>query len=153
MEYADILSRNRVLHGAPPFDGITVRQEDLRLQLEHESMGMLLKLRQAVFASAADAKELLRLMTASASSAMVIFRAVCRLHGEEPALDNAALVDQVSRIAKLEAVPLKSVVLVSRGERAVPAAEALVTIARYVESMERLVAHIDRYSPGPAKTV
>src|SRR4051794_21245462 len=38
MEYADILERHRVLFGTAPFDGISVKREDLRLQLEHEAM-------------------------------------------------------------------------------------------------------------------
>lgn len=38
MEYADILERNRVLHGEPPFDGIKVSPADLRLQIEHQVM-------------------------------------------------------------------------------------------------------------------
>ena len=46
MEYADILERNRVLHGAPPFEGIAVDRADLRLQLEQQVMGKLLQLRQ-----------------------------------------------------------------------------------------------------------
>src|SRR5262245_39625387 len=37
MEYADILERNRVLFGQSPLDGISVRKENLRLQLENEA--------------------------------------------------------------------------------------------------------------------
>ena len=44
-EYADILERNRVLHGEPPFGGISVSPTDLRLQLEQQVMGQLLQLR------------------------------------------------------------------------------------------------------------
>src|SRR5215471_10732601 len=51
MEYADILERNRVLFGSAPFDGIRVDLKDLRLQLEQEAMGKLIKLRQGVLAS------------------------------------------------------------------------------------------------------
>src|SRR5512132_2774372 len=45
MEYADILERHRVLAGALPTEGVVVRAADLRLQVEHEAMGKLLKLR------------------------------------------------------------------------------------------------------------
>ena len=48
MEYADILERHRVLFGDPPFDGIRVLPSDLRLQVENQTMGKLLQLRQAV---------------------------------------------------------------------------------------------------------
>src|SRR5262245_33180384 len=48
MEYADVLERHRVLHGEAPFEGIQVDLRDLRLQLEQEAMGKLIKLRQGV---------------------------------------------------------------------------------------------------------
>src|SRR5437016_1566238 len=73
MEYADILERHKVLHGDPPFDGIRVDSRDLRLQLEHEAMGKLLRLRQGVLASGGDAGRQLELLAASASTIMVIF--------------------------------------------------------------------------------
>jgi hypothetical protein len=146
MEYADILDRNRVLHGRAPFDGIAVRNDHLRLQLENEAMGKLLHLRQAFFANAADNKLLLEMMGGTASAIMVIFRAVCRLHGEPPAPDNGRLVEQVSRLAQVDAAPFQKAVRLARGEAAaVPAAEALTTAAGYVGGMERLVRHLDAF--------
>lgn len=145
MEYADILERNQVLFGAPPFDGIVVRKEDLRLQLENEAMGKLLHLRQMVLASAGNDKELIKLMAATASAIMVIFRAVCRMHGVVPDRDNIRLVDQVAGLAQLDPAPFHRVVRVSRGEGGVQPADALATIASYVGGMERLVSHLDRY--------
>jgi hypothetical protein len=146
MEYADILERNRVLHGPSPLDGIAVRKDHLRLQLENEAMGKLLHLRQAVLASAGDDKKLLELMGASSSAIMVILRAVCRMHGVSPDKDNIRLVDQVARLAGIDPAPFQQVVRVSRGEKAVPAAEALPTVAGYVAGMEQLVSHVDRYA-------
>jgi predicted nucleotidyltransferase len=145
MEYADILERNRVLHGAPPFDGISVRTEDLRLQLENEAMGKLLHLRRAFLANAADDKKLLEMMGGTASAVMVIFRAVCRLHGEVPAADNAQLVDQVARLAQLDGKPFQGAIMMARGSAPIPAAGALDAAARYVGGMEELVRHLDAY--------
>jgi hypothetical protein len=146
MEYADILERHRVLYGAAPFDGIKVQATDLRLQLEHEAMGKLLKLRQSVLASAGDDKRLLELMAASASTIMVIFRAVCRLHAVTPDRDNAKLVEQVATLTHLDPQPFQHAVDVSRGGKAVPPAGALATVEGYVAGMEKLVAYLDRYS-------
>src|SRR5438045_2233234 len=56
MEYADIIERHKILYGESPFDGIRVDPRDLRLQLEHEAMGKLLKLRQGVLASGGDSR-------------------------------------------------------------------------------------------------
>jgi hypothetical protein len=146
MEYADILERHRVLHGNAPFDGIIVKAQDLRLQLEHEAMGKLLKLRQSVLATAGDDKRLLELMAASASTIMVLFRAVCRLHGVTPDRDNAKLVDQVAQLAQLDPQPFQRVVAVARGGKDVAPADALATVEGYVAGMERLVSHLDRYT-------
>jgi predicted nucleotidyltransferase len=145
MEYADILERNRVLHGAPPFEGIGVNKEHLRLQLENEAMGKLLHLRQAFLANAGDDKRLIEMLGGTASAIMVIFRAVCRLHGEVPPPDNARLVDQVARLAQLDAAPFDKAIRVARGETPVTSAEALATAAGYVGGMERLVRHLDGY--------
>src|SRR3954469_24660685 len=54
MEYADILERHRVLHGEAPFEGVRVELSNLRLQLEQEAMGKLLKLRQGLLAAGND---------------------------------------------------------------------------------------------------
>ena len=145
MEYADILERNRVLHGYSPFDGIAVRSADLRLQLENEAMGKLLHLRRAFLANAADDKQLLEMMGGTASAIMIIFRSVCRLHGEIPPQDNGRLIEQVARIASLDPVPFQKAIRIARGESAVPAPEALATAAAYVAGMERLVGHLDAY--------
>src|SRR5438045_9287218 len=57
MEYADILERHRVLYGDPPFDGIRVSPADLRLQVEHQTMGKLLQLRQATMGAGGDTRK------------------------------------------------------------------------------------------------
>jgi hypothetical protein len=146
MEYADILERHRVLNGTPPFDGIAVQAKDLLLQLEHEAMGKLLKLRQSVLASASDDKRLIELMAASASTIMVIFRAVCRLHAATPDRDNTRLVEQVAKLIEIDPKPFEQAVAVARGDNRVSNADALATVEGYVAGMERLVAHLDRYT-------
>jgi hypothetical protein len=109
-------------------------------------MGKLLKLRQSVLASASDDKRLLELMAASASTIMVLFRAVCRLHAVAPDRDNAKLVDQVAKLAQLDPAPFQRVVAVARGGKDASPANALATVEGYVAGMERLVSHLDRYT-------
>ena len=93
----------------------------------------------------AEARRLIEMLGGTASAIMVIFRAVCRLHGEVPPPDNARLVEQVARLAQLDAAPFDKAVRVARGETAVTTAEAMATAAGYVGGMERLVRHLDAY--------
>ena len=145
MEYADILERHRVLHGAPPFDDIAVDRQDLRLQLEHEAMGKLLKLRQGVFAAGGDGKAQTELLAASLSTIMVIFRAVERLHGAVPPTDYERLSRDVAGRARFDADPFVRVVRHVRGTEKIGSAEVSAVLAGYLDGMDRLVSYLDRY--------
>lgn len=145
MEYADILERHKILYGESPFDGIRVDPHDLRLQLEHEAMGKLLRLRQGVLASGGDNRLGAELLAASLSTIMVIFRSVARLQGETPPKDNLALAQTVGRSAGFDSAPFERVVRHVRGEQTIAAGEVPSVVAGYLAGMEKLVAHLDRF--------
>ena len=145
MEYADILERHRVLHGTPPFDGVTVSPRHLRLELEQQAMGKLLHLRQGVLASGGDGKLQLELLEASLSTFMIIFRAVARLHGESPSTDYEALSDATARRVGFDATPFVRVARHVRGTSKLTSSEVPQILAAYVTGVEQLVMHLDRY--------
>jgi hypothetical protein len=145
MEYADILERHRVLFGTPPFDGIQVDLKDLRLQLEQEAMGKLIKLRQGVLASGNEGKRQIELLVASFSSIMVVFRSLLRLHHDVPAKDNVAVVEAVARRAGFDGAPFTRVVRHMRGESQIDAAGATAVLDDYLRGMEKLVQYLDRF--------
>ena len=144
MEYADILERHKILYGESPFDGIRVDPRDLRLQLEHEAMGKLLRLRQGILAAGGDGRLESDLLAASLSTIMVIFRSVARLQGETPPKDNLTLAQNVARYAGFDAMPFERVVRHVRGEQTIAAGEVRSVVAGYLAGMEKLVAHLDR---------
>jgi hypothetical protein len=145
MEYADIIDRHKVLHGESPFDGIRVDLKDLRLQLEQEAMGKLIKLRQGVLASGNDGQRQLALLAASVSPIMIIFRAFIRLQGAKPAVDNVTLTQDVAGRAGFDAAPFLSVVRHVRGEAPLKPADASSVLGGYLRGMEQLVSYLDRY--------
>lgn len=147
MEYADILERHRVLFGSPPFERITVDRKDLRLQLEHEAMGKLLKFRQGILAAGGDAKAQIELLSASLSTIMVIFRAVQRLHGSVPPTDYERLSRDIGTLAGFEADPFVRVVRHVRGTEKIGSADVPAVLTGYLEGMYRLVSYLDRYQP------
>jgi hypothetical protein len=148
MEYADVLERHRVLAGALPLDGIVVSATDLRTQVEQQALGKLLQLRQGILAAGGDAKRQLALLEASLSTLMVVFRAVVRLQGGRPPADNEALATQVGGEAGLDAAPFVRVVRHVRGTERLSADAAEGILAAYLDALEKLVAHIDRYGAG-----
>lgn len=148
MEYADILERHRILFGTPPFDGIEVNRRDLRLQLEHEAMGKLLKLRQGVLAAGGDPKQQIELLAASLSTIMVIFRAVERLHGgAPPPTDYERLSRDVAGRVGFDVGPFVRVVQHVRGVGKIGSSDVSAVLTGYLDGVQRLVSYLDHYKP------
>ena len=146
MEYADILERNRVLHGEPPFQGITVSPADLRLQIEQQVMGKLLQLRQGALLAGTDGKRQTELVTASLSTMMVLFRAVLRLHGERPPADNAATATRVGALGGFDPAPFVRAGKHVRAEAQLSPAESGQVLSGYLAAIEHLSRHLDRFT-------
>ena len=146
MEYADILERHRVLYGAPPFDGIRVDSRDLRLQLEHEAMGKLLKLRRGVLSAGNSADKQIELLDASVSTIMVLFRAFLRLHGERPPADNVALSAAVGIRAGFNTDAFAKVVRHARGEAKISSSDVGPVLHDYVRGVDRVARYLDQWT-------
>ena len=145
MEYADILERHRVLYGDPPFDGIRVDPADLRLQVEHQTMGKLLQLRQATMGAGGDTALQRDVLEKSLSTLMVIVRGVVRLHGQVPSQDYEALTQTVASRAGFSPDPFIRVIRHARGTEKLPKEAASGTLEQYLAAMERLVTYLDEF--------
>src|ERR1700748_1393185 len=128
MEYADILDRHKILFGDSPFDGIRVDKKDLRLQLEQEARGKLIKLRQGTLASGNDGARQVELLAASASAIMIIFRAFLRLQVVVAPKDTVALAQDVAKVAAFDSEPFKRVIRHVRGEQSIGASDAAAVL-------------------------
>lgn len=146
MEYADILAHYRILHGSLPGHP-AVRKEDLRLQLEHETLSKLLRIRHAVLASGADPKALLEMLENSAASIMALLRAAVRLVGEEPPAESRAVLDRFEVIAGISARTFHRVLGHARGDAKMPESEAVSVTSDYLASVAELVRWVNAQGP------
>ena len=145
MEYADILERHRVLFGTPPFEGIRVTPSDLRLQVEQQTMGKLLQLRQATMGAGGDPRQQLEVLEKSLSTLMVIFRGVSRLHGQVPSQDYEELTRQLAQRAGFAPEPFVKVIRHVRGTEKIPRESAAGILEAYLAAMERLVSYLNEF--------
>jgi hypothetical protein len=150
MEYADVLERHRVLHGALPLEGVIVSPAELRTEVEQQTLGKLLQLRQGILASGGVPKRQLALLEASLSTLMVVFRGVVRLHGGTPPADYEALATQVGAAAGFDPAPFVRVIRHRRGVDPLKPEGAEGILAAYLDALGALVAYVDRFTAGPA---
>jgi len=146
MEYADILERHHVLVGTLPTDGIVVDPRDLRLQAEHEALGVVFRLRQGILVAGGNAADQIKLMGASLSTVMVVMRAVLRLHGAAPPQNYAEVARDTSEQAGFDPQPVYDVVHQVRGDRVIPKDRIGTVLAGYLRAVEVVAAHIDAFS-------
>ena len=145
MEYADMLERHRVLFGNPPFEGIKVAPSDLRLEVEQQTMGKLLQLRQATMGAGGDSKLQLEVLEKSLSTLMVIFRGISRLHGQVPSQDYEELTRKLAERAGFSPEPFVKVIRHVRGTDKIPREQAAGILEGYLGAMERLVAYLNEF--------
>ena len=149
MEYADILERHRVLFGDFRTE-VRVDPGHLRLQLEHEAMGTLLQLRRGALAAGNDAKLQLALLEESASTVMVIFRALLRLKGETPPIENVDVAQRVATLVELDAASFVRVIWHRKGQTPLRTQDVGAVLTGYLAGIQQLVRYLDRFS-GRAK--
>jgi len=130
IEYEDIRAHHRVLAGREPWQGISVRREDVRRQLEQELMGKLIHLRQVFAAEWGNPKRLQEVVRGSRAGFLTMLRAALRLAGRTPPGDPAALVREAGALIGFPSDAL---------EGAGPAGylDAMTRTATFVNRMER----------------
>lgn len=147
IEYTDIRDAHLVLAGEPPFGGIEVRREHLRLQIEHELRAKKIQLREGYLVSGGSPAELGALLGRSLPTFLTLFRGMLRIDGRPVPARAEELVAAVAALVGFAAGPVLDVV---RG-RAVPgdftAALDGATAAGYLAAVEQSVAWLDRYEP------
>ena len=151
IEHADILQRHKILYSAPPFDlkyGVTVSPRDLRLQLEYEALGMLLRLRGRVLTSDHDAAQRLETLVSGTSQVLVLFRAILRLRDEVPPADNEELCRLTASRAGFDASPFVAVLAHWRGEKILDAGQLDGVLEAYHAGLEQVVAYLDALPAG-----
>ena len=144
IEYADLLERHRVLFGRLPTEGIRVRRRDIRQQLETEAMGKLLRLRRGLMSAGDDARRLRGLLDDVLSSALALFRATLRLHGEAIPASSDAVCDRAASLAGFGAAEFRTALAHRRGSARLGPGDAQSILHAIHEALESLVAHIDR---------
>jgi hypothetical protein len=144
MEYADILAHHRVLYGSLPRELIAVRREDLRVQLEHEVMSKLLRLRHAVLSKGAEPGALIAIMAESVPTMAVLLRAALRCAGEEPPPATGDLMDRVQQRIGLDVEPFRLALQHLRGQRRIAKEEALLSMDRFLAALAALASWLNR---------
>jgi hypothetical protein len=124
--------------------GLRVDPRDLRLQLEHEAIGKLFRLRRGILTAGGEGKKQLALLGDSVRTFLVLFRALLRAYGESPPKEAEETIARASARAGILAAPFVKAWRHARGTEPIPAAEAAAVLDAYLAGATQLAQHIDR---------
>jgi hypothetical protein len=150
IEYADILSAHRVVHGSLHTEGLTVSRQDLRLQLEREVMGKLVQLRREMQARFGDGTAQRALLEAAHGTIFALFRAALRLTDglDAPYLDSEQVARDVAAKAGFDATPFLALVAHRRGTAKIADKDAAAVVRGCHDGLERLAGWLDGVAVG-----
>jgi len=102
VEFSDIRQTHKILFGKNPFEGMEIDPALLRLELEHELKSKLILLQENFLVTKGSAKEVERLLVASISAFLTLFKAALRLYGENPPAKKMDVLPLLSKHVKFD---------------------------------------------------
>ncbi len=143
-EFGAIIDAHRVVYGADPFDGLRVKDEDIRRACEIDVKGHLLHLREAFIESHGDPDAIAALVSASAAALRTLATNVARLDGK-PTTPTAALAAHLSTVlGPVHGRTLSGVL--GLGEMPAGTTDAARLFPDYLAAAEALAAYVDSWS-------
>lgn len=146
IEFLDIRSNRVILHGRDPFADIEIHLDHLRLQCERELREKMMRLREGFIEARGRAQGLKRLLTASYTTFIALFRGCLHLLGSEVPVHNREVVAAFCETAGIEKEPFDRVDSLKRGEDA--GVDPAAVFSRYYDALTKAVGAVDRFRPG-----
>jgi hypothetical protein len=141
IEYGEIIEHHDVVFGSDPFDGLSIRRDDLRRACEVQVKSHLLHLREDYVESGARHAEINALVRESAPGFAALLRHLARLD-EFPATANADLVNYAEHRIRLDTRVVGDLLAVADADGA-SAVDPVKLFPDYLSAMERLAAFVD----------
>ena len=145
IELLDIRECHKILYGTDPLQELVINTSNLRLQIEHELRGKLIRLRQSYLLTGGKPKAVADLMMESLSTFLVLFRAALRLLEKEVPQKKMDALDKLASHLDFDAAVFKIVQQLKDGTKKpkeIPVGELFNT---YLETIECVIDAVDAY--------
>lgn len=144
IEFRDIQSCHKILHGRDVVSGLAVDSSFYRAQVEHDLRSKLLRLRQKAAGMLSEPDLLRRLLLDSISTFCVLFRHALLLHGVDAPLRKREIVQAARDRFHIDAAPFEKLLDV-REERIKPReADAFALLDPYLTGISVVIEAVDR---------
>ena len=144
IEYGEILTTHDVVFGRDPFDGLTVKPEDLRRACEVQVKSHLLHLREDYLEGGGHPADVELLVRESAPGFAVVLRHLALLD-DVPAATNAEIADYATRRIRLDDHLVDNMLTLASADDVTAPVDPAKMFPSYLEAMDKLAAFVDRW--------
>ncbi|HTS88359.1 MAG TPA: hypothetical protein VMG41_07680 [Gemmatimonadales bacterium] len=145
LEIAEMRTAYRLLRGSDPLAGMKVAPEDLRMALEREFRGKLMRLRQGYALMETGSPELSEFLRTSASSVLLLCRGLLILRGETVPRENGEVLEAAGKLAGFPAQAVGRVVAARADERWRCTEE---DVRGYLAAVDAAARYVDNFQTG-----
>jgi hypothetical protein len=143
IEYQDMQTRRRVLHGRDVIQGLVVDRSFYRAQVEYELRSKLLRLRQKAAGVLRDETLLAQLMADSLSTFVILGRHGLLLAGHEGGSTRRETVAKFREHFALDGLPFETLLDVREGKKKSSDLDAAAVFTKYLIGVQQLVDAVD----------
>jgi hypothetical protein len=145
VELLDIRECHKVLHGANLVQDLEIDTKNLRLEIEHELRGKLIRLRQSYLLTQGKSKPVADLMIQSLSTFLVLFRASLRLFEESVPQKKFEALEKLSTHLEVDVSVFQTVQNLKDGTQKVKGVSVDELFNNYLKTIECVIDAVDAY--------
>jgi hypothetical protein len=150
IEFRQMKRACEVLYGHNPLAEVEASPANLRLQIEYELRGKLLRLRSLYLPASGTTENLLQLMTESVVSFVRVMRSMLDLLGETPPVERLAAARRVGERLKVDVSPITRLLELRAEPRSLLEVETQDLFAAYIDSLSGLIDAVDKLDSADA---
>jgi len=152
IDFTQMRRAYRVLYGRDVLVDAEISREHIRLLVEYELRGKLVRLRGLYLATAGDAERTLRLMIDSVVSFVQFLRPVLELHGQPAPLGRRETVHQIGERLLIDMSPFERILRLRQERRDLPEQRSLALLdvevedlfSSYLDCLEDVIDAVDK---------
>lgn len=144
IEYSDIKDRYKILYGVDVVKPLVLEKTNLRLQCEHETKNLLIKLRQNYLAQSTDINAIEKLLKTSSKSFFALFRAILRLTNEKVFFNHEESINSLAQKVTIDKDVFLKLLNLRTDSKAILRTEYEITIQKLIDSTNEILKYIDK---------
>lgn len=145
IELLDICECHKVLFGDDVVQGLEISTKNLRLEIEHELRGKLIRLRQSYLLTQGKEKAVADLMIQSLSTFLVLFRASLRLFEEQVPQKKFQALEKLATHLEFDLSVFKTVQSLKEGSQKAKDVAVEELFNNYLKTIECVIDAVDAF--------